>query len=159
LTAGHPTGPLFAESICTKLAEQLIQRYSIGQPRLDRYRGGLSPIRLRRVLEFIDEYLDSSLSGKVIAAAAGLSKYHFGKAFRESTGMTLHSYVLARRIRRAERLLAKSDLPLAAVADATGFSSQSHFTSVFSGRTGITPGSFRQTRRSVAVSLQMSTGS
>jgi AraC-like DNA-binding protein len=154
VTAGHPTGPLLGESICTRLAEELIQRYSIGRPRLDQYQGGLSGVQLRRTLEYIDAFLDLDLTGNRIAGAAGLSKYHFGKAFRQSTGMTLHGYVLARRMRRSQELLAKSDLPLAAVAEAAGFSNQSHFTSVFSTRMGIPPSSYRQTRQRVSVSFR-----
>jgi AraC family transcriptional regulator len=106
------------------------------------------------VLEYIDAYLSLNLNGNAIAGIAGLSKYHFGKAFRQRTGMTLHGYVLARRIGRAQELLVKSGLPLAAVAEAAGFSNQSHFTSVFSTRMGIPPGSYRQMmRRRVSVSL------
>jgi len=93
VTAGYPAGPLFGEALCTKIAEEIIQRYSIGQPRLDQYRGGLSGAQLRRVLEYIDEYLNLNLNGNAIANVAGLSKYHFGKAFRQSTGMSLHGYV------------------------------------------------------------------
>ncbi len=153
VTAGYSAGPLLAESLCTRLAEQLIQRYSMGRPRMDQYKGGLSGAQLRRVLEYIDECLSLTLTGSRIAGVTGLSKYHFGKAFRQSTGVSLHSYVLSRRMRRAQRLLVKSDLPLAAVAEAAGFSSQSHFTSVFSTRMGISPGSYRQMRRPISVSL------
>jgi AraC family transcriptional regulator len=153
VTAGYPAGPLFAESLCTRLAEELIQRFSIGRPRLDQYKGGLSGAQLRRVLEYIDECLDLDLTGSRVAGITGLSKYHFGKAFRQSTGMSLHGYVLSRRMRRAQQLLAKPDLPLAAIAEAAGFSSQSHFTSVFSTRTGISPGSYRQMRRPISISL------
>jgi AraC family transcriptional regulator len=137
-----------------KTCEELIQRYSIGSLRLDRYKGGLSGAQLRRTLEYIDESLDGDLTRKRIADVAGLSKYHFGKAFRESTGMSLHSYVLARRMRRSQELLVKSDLPLTAIADATGFSNQSHFTSAFSSRMGVSPGSYRQMRGRVSVSLR-----
>ena len=153
VTSGYPAGPLYSESLYTKLAEELIQRYSIGGPRLDRYRGGLSGTQLRRVLEYIDESLDLDLTGNRIAKVVGLSKYHFGKAFRQATGVTLHGYVLARRMRLAQVLLAKFDLPLAAVAAAAGFSNQSHFTSVFSTRIGVSPGVYRQMRRRVAVSV------
>ena len=153
VAAGYPAGPLFAESLCTKLAEQLIQRYSIGHPRLNQYKGGLSGTQLRQGLEYIDESLNEDLTGNSIAGVAGLSKYHFGKAFRHSTGFTLHGYVLSRRIRRGQALLAKSDLPLATIAEAAGFSSQSHFTSVFSTRMGIPPGSYRQMRRPTSVSF------
>jgi AraC family transcriptional regulator len=61
---------------------------------------------LRRAVEYIDECLNLNLNGKSIATIAGLSKYHFGKAFKQSTGMTLHSYVLNRRISRSRELLA-----------------------------------------------------
>ena len=159
VTAGYPAGPLFGEALCTKIAEEIIQRYSIERPRLDQYRGGLSGAQLRRVLDYIETYLDLNLTGSGIASVAGLSKYHFGKAFRQSTGMTLHRYVLARRMRRSQELLVKSDLPLAAVAEATGFSNQSHLTSVFSARMGIPPGSYRQTmRRRVSVSFRANDG-
>jgi AraC-like DNA-binding protein len=151
VTSGCPTGPLLAESICTKLTEELIQRFSIGRVRPDRYKGGLSGAQLRRAVEYIDASLDLDLSGNGIAAAAGLSKYHFGKAFKQSTGMTLHSYVLARRMRRAQELLHKSDLPLATIAEAAGFSNQSHFTVVFSTRIGISPRAYREMGRRLSV--------
>ena len=63
MTAGYPAGPLFGEALCTKIAEEIIQRYSIGRPRLDRYKGGLSGAQLRRALEYIDEFLDLNLTG------------------------------------------------------------------------------------------------
>jgi AraC family transcriptional regulator len=143
VAAGCPGGPVLGESISTRLAEELLQRYSLNRSRLDQYTGGLSGAQLRRTLEYIDASLSSGLTGDGIAGIAGLSNYHFGKAFKQSTGMTLHSYVLARRMWRAQELLAKSDLPLAAVAQAAGFSSQSHFTTMFSTRTGFSPGSYR----------------
>jgi AraC-like DNA-binding protein len=111
------------------------------------YRGGLSGRQLRRALEFIDANATLKLTADTIAGAVGLSKYHFGKAFKQSTGVTLHSYVLARRVCRSKELLAYSDLPLAAVAQSAGFSSQSHFTAMFSTRMGISPGSYRSLNR------------
>jgi len=156
--AGCPGGPLLGESICTKLTEELIQRYSIGQARPEQYKGGLSGAQLRRALEYIDEGLNLNLTGNGIATVAGLSKYHFGKAFKQSTGMTLHSYVLNRRIRRSRELLVRSDLPLAAVAVAAGFSNQSHLTAVFSTRIGMSPRAYRKMRHAVAVSFHTGAG-
>jgi AraC-like DNA-binding protein len=153
VTAGCPSGPLLGESICTKLSEELIQRYSIGRARREQYKGGLSGAQLRRALDYIDACLNLNLSGNNIATMAGLSKYHFGKAFKQSTGMTLHSYVLNRRIRCSRELLVKSDLPLAAIAAAAGFSNQSHLTTLFSTRIGMSPHAYRKVRRPVSVSL------
>ncbi len=152
--AGCPGGALLGESLCTKLTEELIQRYSIGQARPEQYKGGLSGAQLRRALEYIDEGLNLKLTGKGIATVAGLSKYHFGKAFKQSTGMTLHSYVLNRRMRRSRELLVRSDLPLAAVAEAAGFSNQSHLTALFSTRIGMSPRAYRKLRQPVSVSFR-----
>ena len=146
-----PAGPLLAEDLCTRLAEELIQRYSIGKVKLDRYKGGLPGNKLRQAMDYIDSSLDCNLTTGDIGHAIGLSKYHFGKAFSASTGMTLHSFVLARRIRRSRELLAGSELPLADIAASVGFSSQSHFTTVFLERTGMTPGRYRSMRRPLSI--------
>jgi AraC family transcriptional regulator len=153
LAAGCPSGPLFSESLCVQITETIIQRYSLGRTRLDEYKGGLSGACLRLTLEYIDENLDLDLDGDSIAAVSGLSKYHFGKAFKQSTGMTLHSYVLSRRIGRSRELLVRSDFPLAAVAEAAGFANQSHFTTVFSKRVGISPHAYRKMGRPVSVAF------
>jgi AraC family transcriptional regulator len=141
--AGYPNGTLLGESICMMLAEHVLRQSSIGKAHLDQFHGGLSGAQLRRVVEYIDESLSLSLTGDDIANVAGLSKYHFGKAFKQSTGITLHGYVLSRRMARSQWLLAKSHLPLADVAAATGFANQSHLTAMFSTRLGITPRAYR----------------
>ena len=53
------------------------------------------------MVDYIEAHLDLNLTTGEIAGVAGLSKYHFGKAFSTSTGMTLHSFVLGRRIRQS----------------------------------------------------------
>ena len=146
-------GPFLAEHLCTKLAEELIQRYSIGKLKLDRYKGGLPGNKLNQAMDYIDSSLERNLTTGEIGRAVGLSKYHFGKAFSTSTGMTLHSFVLSRRMRRSQELLVGSDLPLAHIADAVGFSSQSHFTTVFLERTGVTPGRYRSMHRPHSVAV------
>ena len=151
--SGFPTGHLLAESICIRITEELVRRYALGKTRPHYYKGGLSGIQLRCVLEYVDAHLDSNLDVESIARVASLSKYHFGKAFRQSTGMSLHNYVLARRMKRCQELLTRSDLPLSAIAYGAGFANQSHFTTVFSTRTGISPAAFRSAKRRVSVSV------
>jgi AraC family transcriptional regulator len=156
IESGLPAGSFRSEHLCAKLAEQLIQRYPIGKVRLDRYKGGLPGPKLKQVVDYIEDHLDFRLTTGEIARIAGLSKYHLGKAFSTSTGMPLHSFVLARRMRKAREFLASSELPLAQIADAVGFSSQSHFTTVFLERTGLTPGRFRSVRRPPLVAFDRS---
>jgi AraC family transcriptional regulator len=143
LLAECPTGRLLGEALCTRLAIELVRGYSVERVRLDYYKGGLSKPQLRRVLDYVESFLDHDLAVDELAQVAGLSRYHFGKAFRQSTGTTLHRYVLSRRIWRAQELLSKPSSTLVDVAGAVGFSNQSHFTAVFTTRLGISPGAYR----------------
>ena len=76
-----------------------------------------------------------------LAGAAGLSPFYFLRAFRAATGLPPHAFLASVRVREAQRLL-RAGRPLAEVAFETGFSSQSHFSSVFKGLIGVSPGSY-----------------
>jgi AraC-like DNA-binding protein len=154
VTENLPNACLQSEGLCTKIAEELLQRFSIERMRLDQYKGGLSGARYRLVREYINEHLGRDLDSLSIAAVAGLSKYHFGKAFKESTGVTL--YVLSQKMFRAQNLLARTNLPLAEIADAVGMSNQSHLTALFSRRLGVTPRAYREANGRVSMSFRSS---
>lgn len=106
----------------------------------------LTPAQLRRVVLFIEDNLDGPLTLPLLAAQTGLSPSHFARRFKASTGMAPHGYVLARRINAAKKMLLESEMPLAEIAVATGFSSQGHFTGMFRRHVGITPGGYRAER-------------
>ena len=69
-------------------------------------RGGLSPAALRRVEVYVEAGLERRLPLAELAARAGLSVFHFARAFRVSTGLTPRAFVEARRIARARQLIA-----------------------------------------------------
>jgi len=77
-----------------------------------------------------------------LAAHAGLSRYHFIRAFHARTGMTPHAYQTDQRIQQARRLLRAGAAP-ARVAHDLGFADQSHFQRVFKARVAVTPGQYR----------------
>lgn len=103
--------------------------------------------RLSRAKEFIEANLDSPLPLADVAGAAGLSRTHFAAQFRAATGVSTHEYVLRRRIEKAQAMLATTDVPIAELALAIGFSSQAHFTVVFKRFSGLTPRRWRQSHR------------
>lgn len=107
---------------------------------------GLAPFQLRRVALFIEQNLDGPLALTALAAVAGLSPSHFARRFKAATALAPHQYVLARRVNGAKRLLLETDMKLAEVALATGFSSQAHLTGVFRRSVGMTPGAYRACR-------------
>jgi len=106
-------------------------------------RGGLPPGAMRRVREFVETHLSENIDLAALAAIAGLSLYHFARAFKQSAGVTPHHYLVQRRVERAQEMLARTSLSLSEIAFATGFSDQSHFARHFRQMLGVTPGQFR----------------
>jgi AraC-like DNA-binding protein/PAS domain-containing protein len=104
-----------------------------------RSRGGLPPVVTQRICEYMESHLDQKISLDVLASMAGLSTHHFARAFHQTVGMPPHSYLLSRRLERAERMLHETRLPLAEIAAVTGFSDQSHLARHFRRRTGMPP--------------------
>jgi AraC-like DNA-binding protein len=102
-------------------------------------RGGLPPVLTQRVCEYIESHLGEKISLEALAAIAGLSTHHFARTFHQSVGIPPHSYLLSRRLERAERMLRETGLPLSEIAAATGFSDQSHLARHFRRRTGMSP--------------------
>ncbi len=101
--------------------------------------------RVTRVLQVIDECFDDpTLSGEDLAAASGLSKFHFLRLFRKATGRTPGQVLRNRRLTEARRLLAESGQSVKEIAYATGYSSPVSFCAAFRREYGVTPGSLQQ---------------
>lgn len=110
-------------------------------------RGGLPPGATRRVREYVETHLSDSVDLTALATIAGLSVYHFARAFKQSAGVTPHHYLIQRRVERAQEMLARTELPLPEIALTAGFSDQSHLARHFRQLLGMTPGQFRRSLR------------
>ena len=109
--------------------------------------GGLSPAAMRRVREYVDAHLGGSMDLATLAGVAGVSIHHFARGFKHSAGVTPHHYLTQKRVERAQRLLADTDLSLSEIAYTVGFSDQSHLARHFRQMLGVTPGQFRWAQR------------
>ena len=74
---------------------------------------------------FVEANLERTIHLSDLAARAGLSLYHFARAFKMSAGMTPRAFVEQRRIERARQLIDQSDHSLADIAVESGFGTQS----------------------------------
>jgi AraC family transcriptional regulator len=146
LNESNVVGRFYADSLAAGLAIQLVRRYSslkdvpVGH-------GGMAPHKLRRAIALIDHHLSDEEEGRValraVARDVSMSYFHFSRAFKQSMGMTATSYIAERRIERAKKMLAETELPISEIALRSGFSSQSHFTTAFRRLARATPKAFR----------------
>lgn len=82
-----------------------------------------------------------------LAQTLAVSPYHLHRVFKRVTGMTPGRFLLLSRIQAAEEALrAGTGVSVASVAQAVGFQSPSHFTTVFRRATGLTPTAYRAAR-------------
>ena len=139
---GCASGRLFAEGLSLALLARLSARYGTtdAAPRPARK---LSAKQLQQTIDFIDVHIGADLSIATLAAQLAMSPYTFSKLFKANVQASPHSFVLSRRIQRAEILLA-GPMSLSEIALMVGFASQSHFTEAFRRRTGRTPAKTRR---------------
>jgi AraC family transcriptional regulator len=142
--AGFPSGRLFLDSVEQAVAVALVNDYAVQRPSPRIYRGGLTPARLRKVMELVDAEMESDLSLEELADAAGLSITHFSQMFRESTGQSPHQFVLHRRVERAKGMLRAAEMRVLDVAVACGFRTQQHFARIFRKVCGASPTEYRE---------------
>jgi len=105
---------------------------------------GLAPWQLRRAKETMRSDPSENLSVVAIAKACKLSSSHFTRAFKVSTGVSPHRWLVEMRVESARELLAKSRVPLAEIAYTCGFTDQSHMSRVFGRVVGMSPGARRR---------------
>jgi AraC family transcriptional regulator len=104
----------------------------------------------RRAVEaalWIDENAAEPIGLDQMAAAAGLSPFHFLRLFAAVLGVTPHQYLLRARLRHAARLLAEETRPVTEVALDVGFADLSNFVRSFRRAAGVPPSGFRAAAR------------
>lgn len=107
-------------------------------------RGRLAPWQTRRVMRFIDDKLGEKIGVRDFAAITSLGRSYFARAFRATVGEAPHTYLIRRRIERAQQLILLTDKPLAQIALECGLSDQSHLTRHFRRVVGVSPGAWRR---------------
>jgi AraC family transcriptional regulator len=133
----------YAEALATELGVHLLRNYCVTSGSSAEHSHGLPIYKLRRATEFIEDNLREDLTLDRISEALAMSPGHFAHAFKQTTGLAPHHYVVERRIDCAKGLLRKSELPIAEIAHRVGFRNQSHFSFAFRRATGVTPRQFR----------------
>jgi AraC-like DNA-binding protein len=137
---------LYAETLRTLLLSQLIRCASnlTGSRQAPYRKGGLASWRLKRALELLEGKLGAAPSLAEIAYHLGLRPTSFCRAFKQSTGLSPHQYLLSHRINCAKEMMRDQDLSLTAIALDCGFSSSSQFSVAFKRIVGAPPREYRR---------------
>jgi AraC family transcriptional regulator len=135
---------LFVDHLTLAFTAHLAQTYGGMAPTTRLIKGGLAPWQERRAKEMLVADLSGATPLTEIAAICGLSSDHFARAFRRSTGLAPHAWLLRARVERAMTLLRQPDPSLSEIALACGFADHSHFSRVFARQTGRSPGVWRR---------------
>lgn len=83
-------------------------------------------------------------TAREVAAMAPVSAGHLSRIWVRFTGVSLSDYLDSLRLQRVAERLRRSDAPVEAIADATGFSSAAYLHRRFVARYGCTPGRYRR---------------
>ncbi len=111
----------------------------------------LTPVTLRRLLraqELARASYGEPLTIADLAGAAGLSRFHFVRAFRVAFGVTPHAYLTRIRLDEARRRLARGASVTETCLDA-GFSSVGSFSALFKREIGASPRAWQRRARTV----------
>lgn len=130
------------------LTARLIVKYSKRCPAEHVGESGLPPNVLHHTLAYIDQNLHRRLTTHDLSTMAGLGSAQFARLFKRSANITLHQYIILRRIERARILLEETRLPVVEIAQECGFADQVHLTRFFSRLVGTSPASFRRKAQS-----------
>lgn len=101
----------------------------------------------------IECHLTDDLSLQMLADRGAVSAHHMCRAFRLSTGMSVMSYVRARRRSVAADAIASQDADILSVALDTGYGSHAAFTRAFASYLGALPSTVRKAQSTASLSL------
>ena len=138
---------LFRHQLTDLLATRMLAAHAGAPTKIRPVIGGLSPTVLRRAIERLHSDSDADVSLAALASDAGLSRFHFCRAFKESTGLSPHAWLRQHQLEQAMNMLRNTDDTIVSIAAALGYSSQTAFAAAFRKLTGETPSDWRRRMR------------
>lgn len=139
--ASHAPGDLLVTTLLSSLHAR--SSAALANPAASRRPG--RTLDIDRLERYVHEHLDQRLSVSDLARTACLSEAHFTERFRVQTGLTPYQFIMRRRLDRVRELTLTTDLPLAEIAEVTGFANQSALSHAFRRRFGHPPVELRRT--------------
>ncbi|WP_445680688.1 helix-turn-helix domain-containing protein [Radicibacter daui] len=146
LAGGNVLGHAYVDYVVRLVAARLIRNHSSAH---QRFAGAVATTgdiqrKIARATEFVQSRLHRSIQLDEIAAELEISVSQLARLFNRALGQPPHRFIINLRVARAREFLATSDLPIAEIALACGFSHQEHMTRIFRREIGLTPAAYRR---------------
>ena len=106
---------------------------------------------IREALDYINQHLKNELSQKEVADHVHLNPSYLSVLFKDHVKLTFSEYVTRRRIQRAKELLMSTNLPIADIAEESGYKTAKYFIKIFKEMEGETPSAYRKNNNEKAV--------
>ena len=137
---------LYYQDVIRKNIEMILihalREYNLGQEAI-----GLTLSQKKSVEDFIDlveKNIQNAINYDEVITKLGFCKIYFNRLFQKYMGISVSKYTRKKRIDRACKLLAETNMTVEVVCEEVGYSDLKHFYSVFTSIVGVTPGKFKQ---------------
>jgi AraC family transcriptional regulator len=145
MLAECPQGKMYGEVLVDAIVAHLLRHYRVRDVTMTiGDRGGLSPQRLQKCLDYIEAHLEEDIPLQEMAELVGMSQYHFARMFKQSVSIAPHQYIIQQRIERAKKLLLNRNMTILEVSKNCGFNNPSHFNRHFVKIVNMTPSAYRK---------------
>lgn len=125
----------------SNIADELIEFYQYMS--VEKEVGTLMHRTVNKVIEYIDEEIESPMTVEGIAQMFDVSTSHLSRIFREHTGITLVEYINIKKVEESQYYLRFSEEKISDISNHFNFCNQSYYTRIFKKYTGETPRRFR----------------
>lgn len=122
---------VYLNTLCSRREYGFTQENTVSHPMVE------------QVADYIEEHICQPITVEELAAHVHMSKYHFLRKFKEQTGVTVHNFVLNKRLIQASEELSQGK-SLTEVWQNAGFTDYSSFLRNFKKAFGVSPGKYRE---------------
>lgn len=103
--------------------------------------------RILPVLEYVDIHYTDNITLEQMSNLLNVDKAHFCRIFKKAVNASFVQYLNFVRVLKAEKLLLKTDKPIAQIAEETGFSSPAYFAEVFKANMSASPSYYKNIKK------------
>lgn len=103
-------------------------------------------VKLAPAIAYIEQHYQEPLSVAELAEMSHYSERQFIRLFKSAFGCVPVRYIKRRRIRKAQELLADTQLPITEIAHCCGYPDSSYFSKLFQSEIGLSPKDYRKCR-------------